>query len=57
MDIKEIEKEIKQLKHELKLFLDLAEKLNFPKEQTEAQINRYPDTLNSLLELQKNLKD
>ena len=38
MDIKEIEKQIKQVKHELVLFQEIAKKLSFEKDDIEAQI-------------------
>lgn len=46
--------QVEQIKQELALFLRLSERLEFPKEEVEKQINLYPDELKKLMDEEEN---
>ena len=45
----EIQKQIERIKQELTLYLIIAERLNFPKEEVERQVNLYLEDIAGLL--------
>lgn len=46
--MEDINEQIERIKMELSLFLEIAQKLNFPEEEIEKQINLYLDSINEL---------
>ncbi|MCO5239484.1 MAG: hypothetical protein M9904_05465 [Chitinophagaceae bacterium] len=54
MNNKEIKELIEVVKRELSLYIKLSDKLQFPENEIEKQVNKYLETLHTLQELLKN---
>lgn len=54
MSENEVKEQIELVKQELSLYIKIADKLKFPTDEIEKQVNKYLETLHTLQELLKN---